>query len=220
MQHLRGTFRACFSRRTRTQRFEVLYQRTGIEEGEKIVKMAKYIGFLRGINVGGHKLIKMDDLREIFLSMGLSNVWTYIQSGNVVFTCEDSLTVSGAVKKIEKSVLEKFGYNVSVMIRTVADLKNIILLNPFVQEENFDPSKMVAILLYERSTETQIQKMKGIDYPPDKFQIIDREVFVYCPNGFGRSKLYTNFSEKKMGVVGTARNWKTITTLLGIAEKR
>jgi uncharacterized protein (DUF1697 family) len=170
--------------------------------------------------MAGHYPVKMADLSALYKCIGFNDAETYIQSGNVVFTCEDSLTVSGAVKKIEKSVLEKFGYNVSVMIRTVADLKNIILLNPFVQEENFDPSKMVAILLYERSTETQIQKMKGIDYPPDKFQIIDREVFVYCPNGFGRSKLYTNFFEKKMGVVGTARNWKTITTLLGIAEKR
>jgi uncharacterized protein (DUF1697 family) len=78
---------------------------------------------------------------------------------------------------------------------------------------------MVAILLYEKPTEIQIQKVIKISYPPDKFVITGNEIFVYCPNGFGKSKLYTNFFEKKMGVTGTARNWKTLTTILSLAEK-
>ena len=78
---------------------------------------------------------------------------------------------------------------------------------------------MAVIFLHEEVTEEQIQKVINIDYPPDKFKISGREIFIYCPNGFGRTKLYTNFFEKKMGVTGTARNWKTITTILQIAEK-
>ena len=70
------------------------------------------------------------------------------------------------------------------------------------------------------STESQIQKVADVDYPPDKFKIIGNEIYTFCPNGFGKTKLYTNFFENKMKVTGTARNWKTITTLLNLAEKR
>ena len=69
-------------------------------------------------------------------------------------------------------------------------------------------------------SETQIQKVINIDYPPDKFKIIGSEIFIYCPNGFGKTRLYTNFFEKKMRIKGTGRNWKTITTILNIAEKK
>jgi uncharacterized protein (DUF1697 family) len=79
---------------------------------------------------------------------------------------------------------------------------------------------MAVLFLHDKPSESQIQKVANIDYPPDKFRIIGREIFIYCPNGFGRTKLYTNFFEQKMGVVGTARNWKTITTILNIAEKK
>ena len=91
--------------------------------------------------------------------------------------------------------------------------------NPFLTEQNFEPSKMAVIFLHEKTTETQIQKVIDIDYPPDKFKIVGSEIFIFCPNGFGRTKLYTNFFEKKMGITGTARNWKTITTILDLAEK-
>jgi uncharacterized protein (DUF1697 family) len=73
---------------------------------------------------------------------------------------------------------------------------------------------MAVIFLHETPSEIQIEKVSNINYPPDKFQIIGSEIFIYCPNGFGKTKLYTNFFEKKMGVTGTARNWKTITTIL------
>jgi uncharacterized protein (DUF1697 family) len=170
--------------------------------------------------MAGHYPLKMTDLSALYKASGFNDAETYIQSGNVVFTCDENLSVIGAVKKIEESLLEKFGYNVPVMIRTVDGLKKIAKSNPFIQEEKFDPSKCVAILLYEDATEDQILKMKGIDYPPDKFEIIGSEVFVYCPNGFGRSKLYTNFFEKKMGVTGTARNWRTIVSILELAAKK
>jgi uncharacterized protein (DUF1697 family) len=106
------------------------------------------------------------------------------------------------------------------LIRTVEEMRKLISANPFIAQENFESSKMAVMLLYEKTTKAQIQKVIDIDYPPDKFKIIGKEIFIYCPNGFGRTKLYTNFFEKKMGVTGTARNWKTITTILQIAEKR
>ena len=79
---------------------------------------------------------------------------------------------------------------------------------------------MAVIFLHDDLTESQIQKVADVDYPPDKFKIIGNEIYTFCPNGFGKTKLYTNFFENKMKVKGTARNWKTITTLLNLAEKR
>jgi len=75
------------------------------------------------------------------------------------------------------------------------------------------------MFIHEKLTESQIQKVADVDYPPDKFKIVGNEIFTYCPNGFGRTKLYTNFFEKKMKLSGTARNWKTITTIMELAEK-
>ena len=99
-------------------------------------------------------------------------------------------------------------------------LSELFAINPFLNENNFNPAKMAVIFLHETPEITQIQKVKGVDYPPDKFKIEGKEIFIYCPNGFGRTKLYTNFFEKKMGVIGTARNWKTVTTIRDLAQKR
>lgn len=180
----------------------------------------QYISFLRGVNMTGHNSIKMVDLSSLYKDLGYKDALTYIQSGNVIFSRIDDSSESEVAKRIEKAIFERFNYTIPVMIRTVEEMKNLMSFNPFLAEENFQPSKMAVILLYEETSECQIQKVINIDYPPDKFKIAGREIFIYCPNGFGRTKLYTNFFEKKMGVTGTARNWKTMTTLLQMAENR
>jgi len=182
--------------------------------------MQTYISFLRGINMTGHNSIKMTDLSGLYMNLGLNDSETFIQSGNVIFNFTTDKPLSALSAKIEKAIFERFNYTVPVMIRTIQELKYLFSVNPFLMEENFDPSKMAVLFLHEEPSETQIQKVADIDYPPDKFKIIDSEIFIYCPNGFGRTKLYTNFFEKKMGVIGTGRNWKTITTILNIAEKK
>ena len=182
--------------------------------------MPKYISFLRGINMAGHYPVKMADLSALYKSLGFNDAETYIQSGNVIFSYEGDSQTADIAGRIESAILRRFSYNVPVMIRTTEELKKILASNPFQAEHNFDPSKMIAIILYEKPGEEQLNKMKGIDYPPDKYEITGNEIFVYCPNGFGRTKLYTNFFEKKLGVIGTARNWKTITALLQLAKNR
>jgi uncharacterized protein (DUF1697 family) len=168
----------------------------------------------------GHNSIKMTDLSVVYENQGFKNAETYIQSGNVIFCSEADLPASEISVKIEKAIYSRFNYNIPVLIRTIEEMRNIVSANPFLREENFEPSKMSVIFLYEKPSEAQIQKVINIDYPPDRFRITGSEIFIYCPNGFGKTKLYTNFFEKKMGVTGTARNWKTITTLLQMAEKR
>jgi uncharacterized protein (DUF1697 family) len=168
----------------------------------------------------GHNSIKMTDLSTLFITLGLKDAKTYIQSGNIIFSDTGDILTSDLVGKTEQAILKRFNYTVPVMIRTDKELNDLISSNPFLGEADFDPSKLAVIFLHEEPSETQIRKVANIDYPPDKFKIKGREIFIYCPNGFGRTKIYTNFFERKMGVIGTARNWKTVTTILNIAKKK
>jgi len=168
----------------------------------------------------GHNSIKMTDLAALYSDHGFIRPETFIQSGNVIFSTEKELPVTEIAQVIETALHVTFGYDVPVMIRTVPEMRNILSSNPFLGEANFDPAKMAVIFLHDNLTESRIEKVADIDYPPDKFKIIGNEIYTFCPNGFGKTKLYTNFFENKMKVKGTARNWKTVMTLLGLAEKR
>lgn len=168
----------------------------------------------------GHNSVKMKDLSDLYKNLGFKDAETFIQSGNVIFSNVDNIPESDISLKIEKAILLRFNYQVPVIVRSVKEIKDLFSSNPFLDEKSFDPAKMAVIFLNMETTKDQIQKVSNIDYPPDKFKVSGKEIFIFCPNGFGRTKLYTNFFEKKMGVIGTARNWKTITTILNLAEKR
>jgi uncharacterized protein (DUF1697 family) len=180
--------------------------------------MEIFISFLRGVNMTGHNIIKMTDLADLYRKLGFKDAETYIQSGNVIFSSDRGSKESELVLNIEKGILDKFNYIVPVMLRTNQELADLFNTNPFLEEPDFDPSKMAVIFLHEEPSDNQLQKVADVDYPPDKFKIIGREIFTYCPNGFGKTKIYTNFFEKKMGVTGTARNWKTVSTLLSLCN--
>jgi uncharacterized protein (DUF1697 family) len=178
------------------------------------------ISFLRGVNMSGHNQIRMTDLGALYNDLGFIRPETYIQSGNVIFGNREENCAGDTAAAIEKAILERFGFIVPVMIRSIAEMIKITAVNPFLTEENFDPSKMAVIFLHENTSEEQLRKVSDVSYPPDKFAVIGSEIFTYCPNGFGRTKLYTNFFEKKMNVKGTARNWNTVSVLLNIAMGR
>ena len=182
--------------------------------------MKTYAAFLRGVNMTGHNSIKMTDLTSMFIKMGYADAITYIQSGNVIFRGTGNSSDREIELKFEKEITSRFKYDIKVMIRSVNEMKNFFSVNPYLDEENFYPAKIAVLFLNEKPSNDQIMKVKDVDYPPDKFKIVGSEIYVYCPNGFGRTKLYTNFFEKKMGISGTARNWKTITTILNLAEKQ
>jgi len=168
----------------------------------------------------GHNSIKMTDLANLYRELGFAEPETFIQSGNVIFNTGEEILPQIIVNEIENAIKKIYGYDVPVMIRNLHEMRGILSSNPFLTEVNFDPAKMAVIFLHEKPAESQIQKVADVDYPPDKFEIIGNEIYTFCPNGFGRTKIYTNFFENKMKVKGTARNWKTITTLLNLAEKR
>ncbi|MCX6333441.1 MAG: DUF1697 domain-containing protein [Bacteroidia bacterium] len=181
--------------------------------------MQKAVSFLRGVNMTGHNMIRMAELSDLYRKIGFKDAETYIQSGNVVFSLNDNSDIQSIASEIEGAIFKRFKYTIPVLIRTAGEIKKIISANPFQKDNDFDPVKLAVIFLYDDPMDDQTEKVRTIDYPPDKFKIIGKEIFIYCPNGFGRTKLYTNFFEKKMKVTGTARNWKTINTILSIAEE-
>jgi uncharacterized protein (DUF1697 family) len=168
----------------------------------------------------GHNSIKMTDLAALYRDIGFIEPETFIQSGNVIFSTEKEIVLPGTALAIEKAIHNNYGYDVPVMLRTIPAMRGLSSSNPFLSEVNFDPAKMAVIFLHDNLTDAQIQKVADVDYPPDKFKISGNEIYTFCPNGFGKTRLYTNFFENKMKVKGTARNWKTIMTSLALAEKR
>lgn len=179
--------------------------------------MIKYVALLRGINVGGNKLIKMAELSRIFVSMGLKNVKTFIQSGNVLF--ESSKTDSIALtRQIEKGLQGAVGFEVPVVLRTIADLEAIVKLNPFSKvKSEMDVKLYVTFLVEPLKSKPKIPLLS----PKKDCQIIQlnpREVFTVAftmPNGrHGESMAMI---EKEFGKSVTTRNWNTVVKILALA---
>jgi len=170
--------------------------------------------------MAGHNMIRMTDLASLFREKGFTDAETFIQSGNVIFSDPGGRSVKEITALVEEAISGRFGLTIPALVRDIPDMKKIITKNPFLDEPGFDPTKMAVMFLYGEPDEERLAKLNELSYPPDKFEVISREVFIWCPNGFGRTKLYTNFFEGKLKVNGTARNWNTINTILGIAETK
>lgn len=177
--------------------------------------MNTYISMLRGINVSGHNKIKMEELKKLYETLGFSNVQTYIQSGNVVFKSSDT-NISKLTGKIEKRIKRVFGFDVPVLIRTKNDFRKLIQNTPFIKK---DISKLHVTFLSDTPSQLPIDEIKKIKDELEEFFISDKEIYVFCPNGYGRTKLNNNFFEKKVGVSVTTRNWKTVNKLLEMTKE-
>ena len=180
--------------------------------------METYISILRGINVGGKNKIKMNDLKELYEELKFKNIITYIQSGNIIFNSNQKAADQNIAKQIEKGISKKFNLDVAAVIRTINELKNIIKINPFLTMPGIDIEKLHVTFLEKVPGQIELDNTKKHDYTPDKFIIAGREVFLYCPGGYGKSKLSNNFFENKLKVKATTRNWKTVKKLVELAE--
>lgn len=170
----------------------------------------KYIALLRGINVGGNRKIKMLDLRAMCENMGLQEVQTYIQSGNIIF--ESSEAATSVLEEALKAKIETtFGFDVPVMVMTQAYLKAVVENNPFLQQAaDLDIKFLHVTFLAAQPAEDLVKALAEKDYGTDEFQVIDNRVYLYFPNGYGRTKLTNTVFEKKLQVAATTRNWKTL----------
>jgi uncharacterized protein (DUF1697 family) len=179
--------------------------------------MVTYVSMIRGINVGGKK-VNMDRLKELYISLDFKNVKTYIQSGNVIFDSIESDPINLS-HIIEKRIGEVFNFDVKVLIRTKNEMKNVIDGNPFKKE---DHKHIYVTFLSDIPSEkltTDLNQIiaENMENISDKYNIIEKEIYLFLPNGYGRTKLNNNFFEKKLGVPATTRNWKSINKIFDIA---
>ncbi len=174
--------------------------------------MPIYVSMLRGINVGGHKKVKMDHLRASLESMGLELVKTYIQSGNVVFR---TVKVSSATlsEKIEARILSEFGFPVSVISRTAKEIGQAVANNPFLQEHGIDAEKLHVMFLSEVPAPAALKKLTDRITAPEQSRCLGKELYLYLPSGIAGSFLMKAPVDRLLSVVTTTRNWRTVNTL-------
>ena len=180
--------------------------------------MEKYIALLRGINVSGQKKIKMTDLRILFEDLSFTNVQTYIQSGNVLF--KGKSTNKRTIRtKIENEILNKFGYKVDVILKTPDELKSVIDKNTFLKDKKKNTERIYFMFLSKKPSLSRIQILKEIDYSPEQLIIDSDVIYLYVPNGYSKAKMNNNFFEKKLEVIATTRNYKTVETLYTLSNE-
>ncbi len=180
--------------------------------------MGVIISMLRAVNVGGHNKIKMDALRTLYESLKLRDAQTYVQSGNVIFrTKEPDLTSLG--RRIQNGIERKFGFRPDVILRTASELRDVIARNPFAKRRGIEPSKLLVTFLAEDPGAEARDKVRSIKADPEELRIEGRELYIYFPNGIGRSKLSLAAIERALKTPGTGRNWNSVTKMLEMAEK-
>jgi uncharacterized protein (DUF1697 family) len=179
--------------------------------------MTAMICLLRGVNVGGHNQIKMDALRALSESLKLCNAQTYIQSGNVVFQTSERDTAKLAAK-IETAIEKKHGFRPDVILRTAAEMREVIAGNPFAERKGIEPGKLIVTFLAQGPSAEMKAAVLGLKSDPEEIRMSGRELYIYFPEGSGRSKLVPVLS-KALKNAGTARNWNTVMKLLEMADK-
>ena len=180
--------------------------------------MTTYISILRGINVSGQKLIKMDNLRRLYESLGLRSVTTYLQSGNVIFQ-GDILEKDELAQSITRQIKKELDFDVPVIVLTIDHLKQIIDCNPFSKHSDKDTTSLYVTFLSSKPQEYEISTIGEKKLSGEEIAFSDNAVYIYCPNGYGKTKLTNSFLEKKLNTVATTRNWNTTNELLKIAQQ-
>ena len=175
-----------------------------------------HIVLLRGINVGGHNKVPMVDLRAALTDHGFSAVTTYIASGNVLLDAEDRAEHEVA-DEVAAVVADRFGLSIPVVARSVADWPGIVAANPFPHAVS-EP-KLLHVSLCDRAPDPEAAAAFDRDaFAPDRLEIVGRELYLWYPNGSGRSKLTGAVLERRLGVITTARNWSTMVKLAELSR--
>lgn len=174
--------------------------------------MYKFICLMRGINVSGKNIIKMDALKIAFEELGFSGVKTYIQSGNVVFASKiaNQLTLQTL---ITDKITEVFQLNIPVLVIAENNFIAIIKENIFLNNAKIDSTKLHVTFMSQKPIAADIAVISAIDFGNDQFKITPHAIYLYCPNGYGNTKLTNTFFEKKLKVNCTTRNWNTVQKL-------
>jgi len=179
--------------------------------------MQKFIALLRGINVNGKNLIKMETLRSVLQAEGFQHVKTYIQSGNILFDTND-LHEKKQAKKIQEIIKKEFAFEVPVLVLNIKFLNLLVENNPFRKDPTKDKSFWHLTILEAVPSIEILGKIDVSKYLPDEFILLENAIYLYCPSGYGHTKLTNNFWESKFNLCATTRNWKTLEKLIDLGN--
>jgi uncharacterized protein (DUF1697 family) len=175
-----------------------------------------HVALLRGINVGGAARLPMKSLVSLVVDAGCRDVGTYIQSGNVVFRAS-AILARRVPKLVSDAIAAHFGFRVTIMVRTAAELSAVTRINPFLRAGE-DPKSLHVGFLEAAPTRSRVDALDPKRSPPDEFSVRGREIYLLMPNGVGKSKLTTAYLESKLGTPCTVRNWRTVLALVDMCS--
>ncbi len=176
--------------------------------------MIRRIALLRGINVSGKNKIRMAELKSLFEDLGCESVSTYLQSGNVVYQSTSAISA----QDIQSAISNQFGLEVPVLVLDGDQLTGLMQNNPFLKE-GAESAHCYVTFLWEPPSQTAINECVIPNNESGRFSITGKTIYVHCPDGYGRTKIHTVFFEKKLGLLATTRNWKTVNALLELSKQ-
>ncbi len=178
--------------------------------------MGAQVLMLRGINLGPNRRVPMARLRELLTGAGYEDVRTYVQSGNVVL--DSTAKPAELERESARLISEEFGFEVPVIARTRAELAKVVRANPLGDLAD-DPKRYQVSFLSDKLDAETVKALEARVAEPERFVAIGRELYAWHPDGVARSKLWNSLAGKSLGVIATARNWTTVTTLLAMAQE-
>jgi len=173
----------------------------------------KHLALLRGINVSGHNMIKMDALKTILENSGFQNVETYVQSGNVFLETDDENSHSVGFT-IKQEIAKHLGFDVPVIVISKVDLEKCLTNNPFFKEKGVDTKKLYVAFISKELNNSAINELKISQFKPDEAFIEGNRIYMKLETGAGNTKLTQKYIEKKLNVIATSRNWNTVNKLI------
>lgn len=175
--------------------------------------MTTHLALLRGINVSGHNMMKMEALKTMLENIGFTNVRTYLQSGNVfVDTEEESASKVGFM--IKQEIFKVFGHEVPTIVITKEDLELCFKNSPYLKEKDIDTKNLYVAFVSTELKKENINDLKISQFKPDEASIDGNRIFIKYAVGAGKTRLEGKYIEKKLNVIVTMRNWNTVTNLL------
>lgn len=171
----------------------------------------RHVALLRGINVGGKNKLPMKDLMALVTELGATEVKTYIQSGNVVFSASATLA-RGMSTVLADAIEAQLGLTVPVVVRTAAQMQAVVEGNPFLAA-GLDPKTLHVGFLASKPSKAKVAALDPERSPPDAFEVRGQEIFLHFPNGVARTKLTNAYLDRTLGTTSTVRNWKTVNKL-------
>jgi uncharacterized protein (DUF1697 family) len=171
--------------------------------------VATYAALLRAVNLGARNRVAMADLRALAEELGGKDVRSYVQSGNVVF--RHAVGAAKLEEALEQAIAREFGLQITVVVRSAAQLARVVQANPF------DPAEVYVSFLASAPRRAAVHELVEADHGPDTIAVKGKEVYLCLPGGYGQSRLNNAFLERKLGVRATLRNWRTVTAVAELA---